>query len=164
MMIREMLVEDWTRVSEIYKQGVDSGNTTFTTKCPTWEEWDLEHKKEFRYVAFCSEEIAGFVAVSPVSEKAHYYGVVEVMIYVDEKYWHKGIGTALLTKVIEEAPKNGFWCLYSSIYSDNEKSIKLHEKCGFRMIGYRERLAKDKFGNWRDTTMMEYRFPDEIVE
>lgn len=164
MMIREMLPEDWTRVSEIYKQGVDSGDTTFTTQCPTWEGWDLEHKKICRYVALCSEEVAGFVAVSPVSEKAHYYGVVEVMIYVDEKYWHKGIGTALLKKVIEEAPKNGFWCLYSSIYSDNEKSIKLHEKCGFRMIGYRERLAKDKFGNWRDTTMMEYRFPDEIVE
>lgn len=108
-------------------------------------------------------EIAGFVAVSPISGKPHYYGVVEVMIYVDEKYWNRGIGTALLRKLIEEAPNSGFWCLYSSIYSSNEKSLKLHKKCGFRTIGYRERIARDRFGNWTDTTLMEYRFPDEIV-
>ena len=163
MRIREMVPEDWTRVFEIYKQGIDSGKTTFTTTYPSWEEWDSGHKKACRYVALCDDEVAGFVAVSPISGKKHYSGVVEVMIYVDEKYWHMGVGTSLLKKLIEEAPDNGFWCLYSSIYSSNEKSIKLHNKCGFRTIGYRERIAKDRFGNWTDTTLMEYRFPDEIV-
>lgn len=164
MIIREMVPEDWNSVFEIYKQGIDSGKTTFNTKYPTWEEWDNGHNKPCRYVALYNDEIAGFVAVSPVSGKLHYIGVVEVMIYVDEKYWHKGVGTSLLKKLIEEAPNNGFWCLYSSIYTTNEKSIKLHNKCGFRTIGYRERIAKDKFGNWADTTLMEYRFPDEIVK
>lgn len=163
MMIREMRPNDWERVFEIYKQGIDSGKTTFNTKYPTWGEWDASHKEACRYVAVYKDEVAGFVAVSPVSGKAHYCGVVEVMIYVDEKYWHNGVGTCLLWKLIEEAPKNGFWCLYSSIYSTNEKSIKLHSKCGFRTIGYRERIAKDRFGNWTDTTMMEYRFPNELV-
>lgn len=86
------------------------------------------------------------------------------MIYVDEKYWGQGVGTALLMKLIKEAPDNGFWCLYSSIFSSNEKSLNLHRKCGFRTIGYRERIAKDRFGNWTDTTLMEYRFPDEVVK
>lgn len=164
MTIREMTPEDWNRVFEIYKQGIDSGKTTFSTIYPTWEEWDAGHNRCCRYVALYNNEITGFVAVSPISGKAHYRGVVEVMIYVDEKYWHNGLGTSLLTKLIEEAPKNGFWCLYSSIYSSNEKSIKLHNKCGFRTIGYRERIAKDRFGNWTDTTLMEYRFPDELVK
>ena len=163
MTIREMTPEDWDRVFEIYKQGIDSGKTTFSTKYPTWEEWDTGHHKVCRYVALFQNQIIGFVAVSPISGKAHYRGVVEVMVYVDEKHWHNGAGTRLLTKLIEEAPKNGFWCLYSSIYSSNEKSIKLHNKCGFRTIGYRERIAKDRFGNWMDTTLMEYRFPDELV-
>ena len=164
MLIRNMEQEDWSRVFEIYKQGIDSGKTTFTTKYPSWEEWDAGHHRACRYVALLDNEIAGFCAVSPISGKPHYSGVVEVMIYVDEKYWHHGVGTQLLNKLIEEAPTKGFWCLYSSIYSSNEKSVNLHTKCGFRAIGYRERLAKDKFGNWTDTTLMEYRFPDEIVE
>lgn len=164
MIIREMLEKDWNMVFEIYKQGIDSGQTTFSTEYPTWEEWDGGHNKLCRYVALCDDEITGFVAVSPVSDKPHYYGVVEVMVYVDEKHWHKGIGTGLLKKLMEEAPKNGFWCLYSSIYSANEKSINLHKKCGFRLIGYRERIAKDRFGNWTDTTLMEYRFPDDVVK
>lgn len=164
MVIRGMIPEDWNEVLKIYKQGIDSGKTTFSTKYPTWEEWDYGHNKQCRYVALCDDEIAGFVAISPISSKPHYYGVVEVMVYVDEKHWHKGIGTRLLKKLIEEAPNNGFWCLYSSIYSTNEKSINLHQKCGFRLIGYRERIAKDRFGNWTDTTLMEYRFPDELVK
>ncbi len=164
MIIRDMLPEDWNRVFEIYKQGIDSGKTTFSTHYPTWEEWDAGHNKPCRYVALCDDEIAGFVAVSPISAKPHYKGVVEVMIYVNEKHWHKGIGTGLLNKLIAEAPGNGFWCLYSSIYSSNEKSINLHNKCGFRTIGYRERIARDRFGNWTDTTLMEYRFADDIVK
>jgi len=164
MMIREMLPEDAPRVLAIYKQGVDSGKATFTTQCPTWEVWDRGHHKCCRYVAVCEGEVAAFAALSPVSDRPHYKGVAEVMVYVDEAHWHQGLGEGLLRKLIEEAPGRGFWCLYSSIYSTNENSIRLHQKCGFRLIGYRERLAKDKFGNWMDTTMMEYRFPDEIVK
>lgn len=164
MYIREMEPGDWNRVFEIYKQGIDSGKTTFSTKYPDWEEWDIAHSKACRYVAVVDDEIVGFVAVSPVSGKPHYRGVVEVMIYVDEKYWHNGVGTGLLTKLVEEAPNNGFWCLYASIFSTNEMSISLHNKCKFRTIGYRERIARDRFGNWKDTTLMEYRFPDEVVK
>ena len=164
MTIREMAPEDWNKVFEIYKQGIDSGETTFSTEYPTWEQWDAGHNKRCRYVALLNDEIVGFIAGSPVSMKPHYSGVVEVMVYVDKSHWHNGIGTALLERLIEEAPNNGIWCLYSSIYSANEKSIKLHNKCGFRTIGYRERIAKDRFGNWTDTTLMEYRFADEIVK
>ena len=114
-------------------------------------------------MAVCEGEVAGFVAVSPTSARSPYRGVVEVTIYLDEQFHHRGIGTVLLNKLVEDAPKNGFWCLYSSIFSDNESSLKLHRKCGFRTIGYRERIAKDRFGNWKDTTMLEYRFSDEMV-
>ncbi len=164
VIIRNMAFEDWNKVFEIYKQGIDSGKTTFTTAYPIWEEWDATHIKTCRYVAVYNDKIIGFVAVSPVSNKSHYSGVVEVMVYVEEQFHNNGVGTILLEKLIEEAPKIGIWCLYSSIFSTNENSIKLHNKCGFRTIGYRERIAKDKFGNWTDTTLMEYRFPDNIVK
>ena len=164
MTIREMKVEDWNSVFQIYKQGVDDGKSTFNTKYPSWDDFNAGHKDYCRFVALINGEIVGFVAVSPVSEKHHYSGVVEVMVYIDEHYRNKGIGTALLNKLIEEAPNYGIWCLYSSIFSANKGSIRLHIKCGFRMIGYRERIARDKHGEWTDTVMMEYRFPDEMVK
>lgn len=161
MNIRLMCPEDWPGVWEIYRVSIDAGNTTFSTHYPSWEEWDAGHHPACRYVACIDDQVVGFAAVSPTSQKPHYRGVVEVMVYVAEEHHHSGIGTTLLHKLIEDAPKQGIWCLYSSIFSSNVPSIRLHEKCGFRKIGYRERIAKDRFGNWTDTTLMEYRFPDE---
>lgn len=73
-------------------------------------------------------------------------------------YKEKGIGTQLVKMLLEEAPGAGFWSIYSAIISINKASIALHKKCGFREIGYRERIAKDRFGEWQNTTLMEYRF------
>ena len=160
MIIREMSLSDWCSVSQIYNKGISSGKCTFRTDVPTIDEFYRGIHDFCRYVAVCDNAVVGFVAISPVSSKHHYSGVAEVMIYIDEKYQRNGIGTALLNKLIDTANSNGIWCLYSSIFSSNEKSIGLHTKCGFRMIGYRERIAKDKFGNWTDTVLMEYRFKD----
>ena len=66
-------------------------------------------------------------------------------------------GRKALNKIWIEAEKKGYWTLYSSIFSVNEGSINLHKKCGFRVIGTREKIAKDKFGNWQSTTIMEWR-------
>ena len=163
MTIREMITHDWDTVMRIYKQGIDSGLATFSTHYPSWEEWDSGHRKECRYVAISNNEVVGFIAISSVSQKPHYSGISEVMVYVDESARHMGVGTALLQRVMEESPKYGCWMLYSSIMSSNAASIRLHDKCGFRTVGYRERIARDKNGEWQDTTIMEYRFPDEDV-
>ena len=78
-------------------------------------------------------------------------------IYIDSAHKGKGIGTALVNHLITESQKLGYWSIYSAIISINKASIALHKKCGFREIGYRERIAKDKFGEWQNTTLMEYR-------
>jgi len=62
----------------------------------------------------------------------------------------------LLIALIKETEKNGIWSLLSVIHEENRASIHLHEQCGFRYIGYRERIAKLD-GIWRTTVMMEKR-------
>ena len=156
-MIREMTKTDWERVSEIYKQGLLDGKSTFNTECPSFEEWDKGHIKECRYVYEEEGKVTGWIAISPTSSRSAYRGCVEMSVYVDENYRGKGIGTKLIKKLIEEATNAGYWSIYSAIFSINEASIKVHRKCGFREIGYRERNAKDRFGNWQNTTLMEYR-------
>lgn len=156
-MIREMRASDWGDMMEIYKQSLEKGDVTFRTECPTYEEWDEGHIKECRFVYELDGKVIGYTMIAPTSGRDSYRGVVEVSIFVDQKHTQKGIGTALLLQLMEEAEKEGYWTLYSAIFSVNEGSIKLHKKCGFRVIGTREKIAKDKFGNWQSTTIMEWR-------
>lgn len=142
---------------EIYKQSLERGDVTFRRECPTYEEWDSGHIKECRFVYELDGRVIGYTMIAPTSNRDSYRGVVEVSIFVDQTHTRIGIGTALLSRLMEEAEKEGYWTLYSAIFSDNEGSIKLHKKCGFRVIGTREKIAKDKFGNWQSTTIMEWR-------
>ena len=159
-MIREMQKADWNRVSEIYQQALLEGKSTFNTVCPDYDEWDNNHIKDCRYVAEIDDMVVGWIAISPTSSREAYKGVVEVSIYIDNKYQGSGIGTKLLKKLCNESEKRGYWCLYVAIFSINRPSIELYKKCGFREIGYRERIAKDRFGKWQNTVLMERRLPE----
>jgi len=155
--IREMRDEDWGTVSEIYKQGLEEGTSTFNTECPSFAEWNEGHVKNCRFVFEEEGKVVGWIALSPSSSRCAYKGCVEMSVYVDRNYRGQGIGTALVNTIIREAEKDGYWSIYSAIFSINKASIALHKKCGFREIGYRERIAKDRFGKWQNTTLMEYR-------
>lgn len=152
-----MIPSDWTAVAEIYKQGINSGVSTFTTELPSYEEWDRVHLKECRLVYEENGKILGWVALTPTSYRAAYRGVVEVSIYVDYKNRGRGVGDALMQTLKEEAPKCGFWSLYSVVLAPNKVSYNFHKKMGFREIGYKERVAQDKFGQWQNVTLFEFR-------
>lgn len=156
-MIREMRKSDWNEMMKIYSQSLEKGTVTFRTECPTFDEWDSEHIKECRYVYETDGKIVGYTMIAPTSRRDSYRGVVELSIFVDEAYLHKGIGTILMKKLMTESEKRGYWMLYSAIFSNNIASVELHKKCGFRVIGIREDIARDRFGEWQSTTIMEWR-------
>lgn len=155
--IRDFKKSDWTYVKEIYQQGLDSNIATFQTVCPSFEEWDEGHLKDCRFVALYNDKVVGFAVLSPTSKREVYRGVVEVSIYLDTQFKNNGIGTLLLNHLIDDSEKRGFWSLYSSIIEENIGSIALHAKCGFKKVGYRENIAKDRLGNWHNTILFERR-------
>lgn len=148
---------DWPSVSDIYRQGIETGKATFQSDIPVYSEWDAAHIRECRFVALFDGKVAGWIALSKVSSRCVYGGVAEVSIYVAEKVRGMGIGKLLLNQLILESEKAGFWLLQSGIMEDNETSIGLHETCGFRKVGYRERIGRDNNGKWRSTVLMERR-------
>ncbi len=156
-MIRPMLTEDWTGVAEIYARGIIEGNSTFNRVCPPYEKWDAGHLPFCRFVYEIDGTVEGWITVCPTSGMDAYRGSVEVSLYVDKAFRGRSIGPALMKHLISEAPKYGIWSLLSVICSVNTHSIHMHEKCGFRTIGTRERIAKDRFDVWQDTTLMELR-------
>jgi phosphinothricin acetyltransferase len=155
--IDKMKETDWPQVSEIYLAGIKTEIATFQSSVPTWEEWHKEHITTCRFVARDGEEILGWVALSPVSSRCVYAGVAELSIYINEKHKGIGVGTSLLNYLIEQSEKEGFWTLQSGIIRENISSQMLHKKCGFREIGYRERVGKMNNGKWHDVIIMERR-------
>ncbi len=158
MRILEITYEDIEDVLEIYRQGIEEGRATFETKLPSVEEWDARHLSFGRLKAVDGDgRMLGFIALSPTSSRCCYRGVVDESIYIDQKARRQGIGMQLVKAVIDASEKNGIWTLQTGIFEVNEASLALHEKCGFRTIGYRERVAQDINGVWRNVVLMERR-------
>ncbi len=151
-----MTPEDWDAVARIYKEGIATNMATFEKEIPSWETWNQSHLKTGRIVAKMKNEIAGWAALSAVSSRCVYGGVAEVSVYVSANYRGKNIGFLLLEKLIHESEKNGIWTLQSGIFPENIPSIKIHQKVGFRQIGYREKIGQLD-GVWKDNLLFERR-------
>jgi L-amino acid N-acyltransferase YncA len=154
--IRLLSKSDWGSVAKIYEQGLNTRNATFETEVPDYETWIKKFNTHHLWVAILGEKVVGWAGLQPVSARKVYEGVMEVTIYVDLEYAGKRIGTTLMSHLIAESEKAGIWTLYASIFPENKASIRLHGACGFREIGYRERIAQLD-GRWRDTVLFEKR-------
>jgi L-amino acid N-acyltransferase YncA len=161
--IREMKKADWEAVSKIYQEGIETKTATFQQDVPDYAQWNRDHMKPCRFVASDpSGTIVGWAALTPVSTRCVYQGVAEVSVYVTPHAKGVGIGKALLLHLIEASEQNGIWTLQSSIISSNTASIRLHKKCGFRLIGYREKIAKDMDGIWQNIVLLERRSKSKL--
>jgi L-amino acid N-acyltransferase YncA len=154
--VRALLPEDWSAVADIYWDGLRGGLATFETEVPSWEAWDAAHLPEHRLVAVVAGEVVGWAALSPASARRCYAGVVENSVYVAREAQGQGIGRLLLDALLKGARRAGLWTVQTSIFPENPASLALHERCGFRVVGVRERIAK-RDGIWRDTVFLEKR-------
>jgi L-amino acid N-acyltransferase YncA len=154
--LRELTKDDWPAVKAIYEQGIAGGNATFETEAPSWDEWDRTHLEGHQLVAVQDSEIVGWAALSPVSERCVYEGVAENSVYVADSAQGRGVGRALLEELVARSERDGIWTIQTGIFPENEASIELHKRCGFRAVGVRERIGQHH-GVWRDVVFMERR-------
>ncbi|MES2829775.1 MAG: N-acetyltransferase family protein [Bacteroidota bacterium] len=156
MEIRNLLGSDWEHVKSIYEKGIATGNATFQSSAPSWEEWDSSHLATCRILATANDNVLGWAALTPVSSRCVYSGVAEVSVYVDPEQSGKGIGLALLSELVILSETEGIWTLQAGIFPENIGSLRIHEKAGFRTLGIREKIGKQN-GIWRDTVLLERR-------
>lgn len=154
--MRPMTDADGEDVLRIYRQGIETGDATFETEPPPWEEWDRTHLPHSRIVAEMDGRVAGWAALSPVSDRCVYGGVAEVSVYVARGARGKGIGLALLDALVAASEAEGIWTLQAGLFPENVASVRIHERMGFRVVGIRERLGQ-LAGVWRDVLLMERR-------
>jgi L-amino acid N-acyltransferase YncA len=156
VVVEELRPEHWPEVARIYADGIATGNATFETDVPSWEEWDRSHLREHRFVALRDGVVVGFLAVSSVSDRCVYGGVVENSVYVDEQARGQGVGRLLLERLIASTEAAGIWTIQTGIFPENEVSVRLHERVGYEVVGRRKRLGK-LHGVWRDVLLLERR-------
>jgi L-amino acid N-acyltransferase YncA len=154
--IEAMRPEDWEQVRAIYIEGIASGQSTFESHAPMWDEWDAAHHAFARLVARSDGKVVGWAALSPVSSRPCYAGVAEISVYVAADCRNRGIGRELLSAAIAESERHGIWTLQGATFPENKASLRMQRACGFREIGRRQRIAQLR-GAWRDTVLTERR-------
>lgn len=154
-----MHVEDWRAVAEIFAAGIATRNATFETAVPSFAEWNRSHRPDLRAVAVLVDEVIGWIAASPISDRCCFGGVVEDSIYVAPQALGRGVGRALLEHFVAASDACGIWTIQAGIFPENRASMALHASCGFRLVGTRERLGQLD-GTWRDVALLERRGPD----
>lgn len=155
--VRPLTADDWPAVRAIYEAGIATGNATFETSAPDWPAWDASHLAEHRLVAVDDTGVvAGWAALSPVSDRCAYSGVAENSVYVAPTHQGRGVGRLLLQELVRRTEATGIWTIQTGIFPENTASVRLHEQCGFRIVGRRERIGQ-LHGVWRDTLFLERR-------
>ena len=160
MLLRDLRPDDWPEVARIFEEGIRTGNATFETEVPSWEAWDDAHLPAHRLVAERDGRVVGWIALVPVSPRECYAGVAEVSAYVAEEARGEGVGRELLAALIESSERGGIWTLETGVFPENEPSLRLLQRFGFRVIGTRERIGR-MHGMWRDVIFLERR--SEVV-
>lgn len=157
MNIRAYNPKDWPAVERIYAEGIATKLATFETQPKAQEKWQNDSVGGSALVAETrAGTIGGWAVLWPVSDRCAYAGVAEVSVYVGNNSKGQGVGKALLQELVKTSESLGLWTLQAGIFEENKASIALHEKCGFRLIGVRERLgALD--GVWKNIVLMERR-------
>ena len=160
MLLRDLRPDDWPEVARIFEEGIRTGNATFETEVPSWEAWDATHLPAHRLVAERDGRVVGWIALAPVSARECYAGVAEVSTYVAEEARGEGVGRELLAALIESSERGGIWTLETGVFPENEPSLRLLQRFGFRVVGTRERIGR-MHGMWRNVIFLERR--SEVV-
>ncbi|WP_328295790.1 GNAT family N-acetyltransferase [Kineococcus sp. NBC_00420] len=160
-----LIEPDWPEVRTVYIDGIATGHATFEADPPaTWAAFDASRHPDHRLVARDERgTLLGWVAVSPVSSRPVYAGVVEHSLYVAPGARGRGVGRRLLDELVAATEDSGIWTIQSSLFPENLASVALHRAAGFREVGRRERIALMTYGplagQWRDTVLIERRSP-----
>jgi len=149
---------DAAAIAAIYNEGIADGIATFETEPRTAERIAAQlAERGDRYPTVVVErdgEVVAWATAGPYRARPAYAGVAEHSVYVARAARGRGAGRAALEALCRAYAERGFWKLVSRIFPENEASLVLHERCGFRVVGVYRRHGKLD-GEWRDCVIVE---------
>jgi len=158
--LRLATIADAEAVRGIYNHEVEQTTATFdlvSRSLTDQQEWLAARSGAF--AAIVAEEagtgeVLGFSSLSPYKDRAAYRTSVEDSVYVRRDAHGKGIGRALLERMLEIAEDSGFHVVMARIEASGTASRALHARCGFQLVGVEREIGR-KFGRWLDVALMQ---------
>lgn len=156
LVVRPGTLSDCEAIARIYNQGIDDRIATFETRHRSADDiapW-LGGRYPVVVVSRRDGEIVAFAATSTYRPRECYAGIAEYSVYVAREARGQGAGRMALSGLMDAAREAGFWKLVSRIFPENEASLRLAERVGFRQVGvYRRHAQLD--GAWKDVVIVE---------
>ena len=146
MQIRDATIEDLPAIVAIYNTTVPTRMVTADTEpvsVASRQKWFAEHSPSHRplWVAQDGDEVVGWLSFSSFYGRPAYKRTCEVSVYLAPEHRGRGLGTQLLQRCLEHAPRIGVTTLLGFIFGHNDLSLKLFEKMGFSRWGHLPRVA-----------------------
>lgn len=160
VVVRDACDDDMEAIQRIYSVYVLGGLATFEEAPPSIEEMSRRRRTVIDaglpyLVATNGEQITGFAYATAYRARPAYRYTIEDSVYVDSGLIRKGVGSALLSALIQRC-EEGEWRQMIAVIGDSENagSIALHKLHGFELIGILKRVGF-KLGQWVDTVLMQ---------
>jgi L-amino acid N-acyltransferase len=150
---------DAEAIRAIYNAEVTGSTVTFDMVPRTLDEqraWLASHDGAHPAIVATGAggRVVGFGSLSPYRPRPAYRTTVEDSVYVDSDLRGLGVGRLLLGELVSLAQLHGFHAVMARIMGGHETSIRLHQACGFELVGI-EREVGRKFGKWLDVALMQ---------
>lgn len=160
LVIRPATTADAAAIVEIYNREVTETTATFDLVPRTIEaqqQWLLDRSGAFAAIVGvdrATRQVVAFASLSPYKERAAYRTTVEDSIYVHRDFGGRGVGKAMVGRLVEIARQSGFHSVIARIEASSTASRALHAACGFELVGV-ERQVGRKFNRWLDVAVMQ---------
>ena len=159
--IRDSELADIPAITAIYAHSVMTSLATFDEQPPSVEEMTQRRADivdvglPFMVATDTRGRILGYACAAAFRRRTGYRFTLEDSIYIDHTATHRGIGTALLTALIERCAAAGYRQMVAVIAeTERTASIGLHEKLGFTHVGVMPAIGF-KFRRWIDVVFMQ---------
>lgn len=157
--LRPARIGDMPAIDAIYAHYIRHSTATFHLDLPSpaeREQWWREHDGQFPVLVAedPAGRVRGWASLSPYIRRAAYRFTVENSIYIEPDFCGRGLGRVLLTALLEAGAAARFRTVIAQVCAEQPRSVALHERLGFRVVGRLERVGF-KFDRWLDTIILQ---------
>ena len=156
--VRRAGEDDVGAITTIYNQGIEDRVATLETELRTEDERrEWLTARSGRHPVLVAERdgrVVAWASLNRFNPRPAYDHVADLSIYVERSERGRGVGRALLPRMIDEARRIGYHKMVLAAFPTNARGMQLYEAVGFRRVGvYREQGLLD--GRWVDVIVME---------
>lgn len=157
LLIRPARSSDLNGLADLLNNEILNGTASWTLRPKSREamaQWIVDRNGQgYPVLVAEDDEVLGFASYGPFRQGEGYGATVEHTVYVAPTARRRGVASSLMKRLISHAISDDYHRMVGAISADQEASIAMHERMGFRKVGYMPEIGR-KFDKWLDLVFM----------